>query len=54
MRPVAVEFAVTEKLTTPPLIVSTLSQFWSLLGAKGGSRFAVAGSTTGNASEPAV
>ena len=40
------------KLTTPLVTPLMVSQDWSLVGAKGASRLAVGGSTTGNASVP--
>ena len=46
--------AVKEKLTTPLVMPVMVSHDWSLVGANGGSRFAVAGNTTGKASLPAA
>ncbi len=48
------ELAVKEKLIAPPVTGPTVNQLWSLAGAKGPTRFTVAGITVGRASEPEV
>ena len=46
--------ALKAKLTTPLVMPVMVSHAWSLVGANGASRLAVAGSTTGNTSLPAA